>query len=183
MRTTADGLASAAHPRRWKTSLARYPEATLHRSLLPEIRLIVVDFLQLVHAREKGITEAQELKRVAYGLKSLAKRLKVVVIAPCQVNTKDVEALKDMRPQLKDLQGSSGMRQAADFIGLLYRDGFYNPLSKDPDLLEMRFAACRRTATFDAKLRWNGPTLRIDPIRTYKFSRPAQSSLSLETVQ
>jgi replicative DNA helicase len=143
----------------------------------PEIRLIVVDFLQLVHAREKGVPEAQELKRVAYGLKRIAKRLKVVVMAPCQVNTKDVEALKDMRPQLKDLQGSSGMRQAADFIALLYRDGFYNALSDDPDLLEMRFAACRRTPSFEAKLRWNGPTLRVDPIRTYRISLAPPTSL------
>jgi replicative DNA helicase len=144
----------------------------------PEIRLIVVDFLQLVHARERGVPEAQELKRVAYGLKRLAKRLKVVVIAPCQVNTKDIESLKDMRPQLKDLQGSSGMRQAADFIALLYRDGFYNQLSKDPNLIELRFAACRRTPEFEAKLHWNGPTLRVDPLRAYRTSCAPQTSLA-----
>ncbi|CAN5922069.1 hypothetical protein BH11GEM2_BH11GEM2_38230 [soil metagenome] len=130
----------------------------------PEIRLIVVDFLQLIHAREKGLTEAIELKRIAYALKGLAKRLKVVVIAPCQINSKEVEDLKDARPRLKDLQGSSGMRQAADFIGLLFRPAVYDS-SKDPGELELYFAKARETAPFLAQLRWDGPTLTImDPI-------------------
>jgi replicative DNA helicase len=127
----------------------------------PEVGLIVVDFLQLVQAREKDRTEASELKAVAYGLKGLAKRLGVVVIAPCQVNSKEVEGLKDMRPRLKDLQGSSGMRQAADFIALAYREGLYNDMAPDADVLELNFAACRRTRRFMARLEWDGPTMTI----------------------
>lgn len=125
----------------------------------PEVKLIVVDFLQLVTAREKGVNEAVELKRVAYGLKALAKRLGVVVIAPCQVNSKEIEAGKDKRPELKDLQGSSGMRQAADFVGLVYRPGLYSPTGGDE--LELDFKACRRTASFTARLRWHGETMTV----------------------
>lgn len=125
------------------------------------IGLIIVDFLQLVTAREKGLSDAVELKRIAYGLKKLAKRLGVVVIAPCQVNTKDVEATKDMRPQLKDLQGSSGMRQAADFIALMFRPGLYDEMSENADTMELNFAACRRGPRFTARLKWTGATLTI----------------------
>lgn len=128
----------------------------------PEIRLIVVDFLQLVHAREKGTNESVELKRVAYGLKRLAKKLKVVVLAPCQVNTKDIEDGKDPRPRLKDLQGSSGMRQAADFIALLYRPAFYDAIGANPYEIEFNFAAAREASPFLARLRWDPHTLRID---------------------
>jgi replicative DNA helicase len=127
----------------------------------PNLRMIVVDFLQLVHAREKGVTEAVELKRIAYGLKKLAKSLNVLVVAPCQVNTKDIEELKDPRPRLKDLQGSSGMRQAADFIALLFRPGMYDKLADESEL-ELNFAACRRTASFTARLQWNGATQTIE---------------------
>jgi replicative DNA helicase len=139
----------------------------------PDVRLIVVDFLQLVHAREQGLAEAIELKRVAYGLKRLAKRLKIVVLAPCQVNTKDIEDLKDQRPRLKDLQGSSGMRQAADFVALLYRPGAYDAVSADPHDMEFNFAACRRTAPFLARMHWDGPTQIIDeaPATTYDALR------------
>lgn len=131
------------------------------KALHPEIGLIVVDFLQLITAREKNQNDAVELKRVSYGLKGMAKRLGVVVLAPCQVNSKEVEAGKDMRPKLKDIQGSSGMRQAADFIGLCYREGLYQEHSPTADQLEVFFAACRRTPSFHAKLYWHGETMAI----------------------
>lgn len=129
------------------------------KAMHPEIGLIVVDFLQLVTARERGQNESAELKRIAYGLKGLAKRLGVVVIAPCQVNSKEVEDLKVPKPRLKDLQGSSGMRQAADFIGLVYREKLYNDLADDS--LEIDFAACRRTPSFLARLRFDGSTMTV----------------------
>lgn len=127
----------------------------------PEIRCVVVDFLQLVHAREKGINESVALTRVAYGLKGLAKKLDVVVIAPCQVNTKDIEDAKDPRARPKDLQGSSGMRQAADFVALLYRPAVYDPMA-NPYEIELNFAVAREAAPFLARLRWDPHTLRIE---------------------
>jgi replicative DNA helicase len=141
----------------------------------PHLRAIVVDFLQLIHAHEKGIPENVELKRIAYGLKHMAKRLNVVVFAPCQVNTKDVEETKEPRPRLKDLQGSSGMRQAADFIVLLYRPGVYSP-SSDPSVIEFDFAGSRRTAPFKLKLSWDGPTQYISNPPT---PAPAPTQLKL----
>lgn len=128
----------------------------------PEIALIIVDFLQLVHVREKGMTKAEELGRVAYGLKRLAKKLGVVVIAPCQVNTKDIEDGKDPRPRPKDLQGSSGMRQAADFVVLLYRPAFYDAIGANPYEIEFNFAVAREASPFLARLRWDPSTLCID---------------------
>lgn len=135
---------------------------TALKSAHPELRVVVVDFLQLVHDRQKGVSEAVELKRVAYGLKRMAKQLKLLVIAPCQVNSKDVEELKDPRPRLKDLQGSSGMRQAADFVALLFRPGAYDSLTASAQEVELNFAACRRTPSFLARLHWHGATLRVD---------------------
>lgn len=131
------------------------------KALHPEIGLIVVDFLQIITAHEKGLSDAVEIKRVAYGIKRMAKRLGIVAIAPCQVNTKDVETTKDMRPRLKDLQGSSGIRQAADFVALIYRPGLYDEHATDADTMELDFAACRRTPRFTARLRWNGSTMTI----------------------
>lgn len=135
------------------------------KALHPELRLIVVDFLQLVTNRRKGANKAEELTDIAYGLKGLAKQLDVVVVAPCQVNTKDVEELKDPRPRLKDLQGSSGMRQAADLIGLLYRPAVYDPMG-NPYEIEVNFAAARELPPFVAHLRWDASALRIDDHHT-----------------
>jgi replicative DNA helicase len=135
--------------------------ATHLKALHPELRLVVVDFLQLVRDRRKGVPKSEELSDIAYGLKALAKKLGIVVVAPCQVNTKDVEELKDPRPRLKDLQGSSGMRQAADLIGLLYRPAVYDPMG-NPYEIEVNFAAAREAPPFLARLRWDASSLRID---------------------
>lgn len=130
----------------------------------PELRLIVVDFLQLVRVRGSEGKRHEQLTEIAYALKGMAKRLGIVVVAPCQVNSKEVEDGKDMRPQLKDLQGASGMRQAADFVGLLFRPAVYNAL-EDPRVLEVYFAKCREASPFRAILDWNGPTLTIEDRR------------------
>lgn len=130
----------------------------------PELRMIVVDFLQLVRVKGSEGKRHEQLTEIAYALKGMAKRLGIVVIAPCQVNSKEVEDGKDMRPQLKDLQGASGMRQAADFVGLLFRPAVYNAL-EDPRVLEVYFAKCREAAPFRALLDWNGPTLTIEDRR------------------
>jgi replicative DNA helicase len=131
------------------------------KALHPELSLVVVDFLQLVRDRRKGVPKSEELSDIAYGLKGMAKKLGIVVVAPCQVNTKDVEELKDPRPRLKDLQGSSGMRQAADLIGLLYRPAVYDPMG-NPYEIEVNFAAAREAPPFLARLRWDAQSLRID---------------------
>lgn len=131
------------------------------KALHPEVELIIVDFLQLVHHRIADRSEATELKSIAYALKGMAKRLNVVVLAPCQVNSKEIEVGKDPRPALKDLQGSGGMRQAADFVALIFRPGLYQPSAPDADAFELNFAACRRTERFVARLRWEGAVMRI----------------------
>lgn len=131
----------------------------------PELRVVVVDFLQLVHDREKGLAESIELKRIAYKLKAMAKRLKLLVIAPCQVNTKEIEGKQDERPRAKDLQGSSGMRQAADFIVLLYRPGYYSEMA-DAREMEWNWVKVREASPFLARMTWDGPTRRIDEWRT-----------------
>jgi replicative DNA helicase len=131
----------------------------------PEIGLVVTDFLQLMHDRLQGKgsdTKADELTRLSYGLKGMSKRLGVVTLAPCQVNSKDIAKRKGAkRPLMTDLQGSGGMSQAADFIGLMYRPGFYDEGCKEADALELHFEGVRRTPKFVAHLRWEGSTLTV----------------------
>jgi replicative DNA helicase len=116
----------------------------------PEIKLIVVDFLQLLGGLDDE-NRAEELRAVSYALKGMAKLLKVHVIALAQLNDKVVEARSDKRPQLGDLQGSSGMRQAADWIALCYRPKMYDPALAE-DIVEVNYAKCRGVATFTTDL-------------------------------
>lgn len=98
------------------------------------LELVLVDYLQLL--RGAGRSRYEELRDVAYGLKALAKDLGVPVIALAQLN-RDVEKRgDDKRPTIADLRDSGAIEEAADIIGMLYREGYYSPSFGMPYVLE-----------------------------------------------
>ena len=88
--------------------------------------LIVVDYLQLITAGEGGKVEnrVQEVSQITQGLKSLAKELKVPVIALAQLS-RQVENREDKKPQLADLRESGSIEQDADVVMFIYREAYY----------------------------------------------------------
>lgn len=127
----------------------------------PGLIAIGVDFIQLLQDRDRGRGElrSEQITQIVYRLKSLALELGVIVVALAQPNDKQVEDRDDKRVQLRDLQGSSGMRQAADHVWLLYRPHMYDPTQ--PDTIEINLAKQKAGATGTAILEWDGPRLRI----------------------
>ncbi len=142
----------------------------------PRLGVIVVDFLQLVRFPMKGRRGDEELTAIAYALKGLAKKTQTCVIAPTQLNYKDVEKRPDKRPELYDLAGSSGMYQAADFIALLYREAVY--FKDRPETMELLFKAARRTGPFDVTVWWSGATSSLGTADRPAPPPPPQHSLS-----
>jgi replicative DNA helicase len=101
-----------------------------------ELGLIVVDYLQLVEVPGKFENRASKISEVSRALKSLAKELKVPIIALAQLN-RNLEARVDKRPIMSDLKESGAIEQDADIILFIYRDDVYNPLSEDKGLAEI----------------------------------------------
>jgi replicative DNA helicase len=86
-----------------------------------EIKLFVIDYLQLLHSsNRKADNRQQEIADISGGLKALAKELKVPVIVLSQLN-RDVERDGKRRPRLSDLRESGAIEQDADLVGLLYK--------------------------------------------------------------
>ena len=85
------------------------------------IRLLVVDYLQLMHAeRNRNDSREHEVSLISGGLKHIAKELGIPVIAVSQLN-RAVEQTKDRRPNLSSLRESGSLEQDADLVAVLWR--------------------------------------------------------------
>lgn len=82
--------------------------------------LIVIDYLQIIPPVDKTINRAQELAKISWELKCLAKELRVPVLALSQLNRQS-EFREGGRPQLSDLKESGSLEQDADVVFLIHR--------------------------------------------------------------
>ena len=85
-----------------------------------DLKLIVVDYLQLMSSGKKVESRQQEVSEFSRQLKLLAKELDVPLIAISQLN-RGPESRTDKRPQLADLRESGSLEQDADIVMLINR--------------------------------------------------------------
>lgn len=95
--------------------------------------MIVVDYLQLMSARNRNIPREQQVGELSEGLKGLAKELAVPVIALAQVNRGSAER-SDKRPLMSDLRESGRIEADADHVWLLHRQDLVDPESTTGEL-------------------------------------------------
>lgn len=84
------------------------------------IRLLIVDYLQLVDPGRRYDNRVQEVSAVSQNLKNLARELRIPVLAVSQLS-RAVEHRGEKRPQLADLRESGAIEQDADVVMFLYR--------------------------------------------------------------
>jgi len=90
------------------------------------LNLIIVDYIQMMHASGKYENRQQEIASISRNLKALAKELNIPVIAISQLSRMVEQRGGEKKiPQLSDLRESGAIEQDADLVMFVYREEFY----------------------------------------------------------
>ena len=119
--------------------------------------LIIIDYLQLMQSsggKSRGNENRQQIvSDISRALKIMAKELDVPVLCLSQLSRAN-ESRQDKRPMLSDLWESGAIEQDADIVLFLYREGYYNKDSDNPNLAECIIAKNRHGETGKVDLQW-----------------------------
>jgi replicative DNA helicase len=85
------------------------------------LKMIVIDYLQLLTSGKKVESRQQEVSEFSRALKLLSKELNIPVVALSQLN-RQAEQTKDKKPELSHLRESGSLEQDADVVVLLHRE-------------------------------------------------------------
>ena len=121
------------------------------KARVPNLGLIIVDYLQLMSSGASVENRVQEVSAISRNLKILARDLEVPIVALSQLS-RAVEQRSDKRPILSDLRESGAIEQDADIVGFIYRDEYYNEESDQQGLAEVIVAKHRNGPTDTVKL-------------------------------
>ena len=119
--------------------------------------LVVIDYLQLMQSAggkaRSGDNRQQIVSDISRSLKIMAKELNVPVLCLSQLSRAN-ESRTDKRPMLSDLRESGAIEQDADIVMFLYREGYYNKDTENPNLAECIIAKNRHGETRTVELQW-----------------------------
>lgn len=132
------------------------------------LRLILVDYLQLMHTRTALENRTNEISAISRQLKALAKEMNCPVIALSQLN-RELEHRQNKRPQLSDLRDSGAIEQDADLILFIYRDEVYNPTIENKGIAEIIISKQRNGPTGSCELFFAKEFTRFESIERTEY--------------
>ncbi len=130
------------------------------------VRLLVVDYLQLADAGRRFDSRVTEVSLISQGLKNLARELKIPVLAISQLS-RAVEQRGSKKPQLADLRESGAIEQDADVVLFLYvEDETEDLLDPSKRVIKVSIAKHRNGPTGEMELMF-----RADRVKFYSVEK------------
>ena len=133
-----------------------------------DIKLIVVDYLQLLRSTSRRAQDNRQLEiaEISAGIKALAKELNIPIIVLAQLNRNPESRTGESkgRPRLSDLRESGSIEQDADVVGLLVREEYYADSEEEKQESEGK-------ATLIIAKQRNGPTGDVPLTFLKEFTR------------
>ena len=128
------------------------------------IGLIIVDYLQLMAPTSTKASDSmvQQVTEISRSLKSLARELKVPVIALSQLS-RAVET-RGGKPRLSDLRDSGSIEQDADVVMFIHREDKRNPESDRPNIAEILIEKHRNGPTGKTELYFDEKRATFQPV-------------------
>ena len=112
--------------------------------------LIIVDYLQLMEARNSNVNMVQQMTEISRSLKGLARELNVPVLALSQLS-RAVEQRSPQIPRLADLRESGSLEQDSDVVLFIYKEDRYRQDTPRKNIADIIIAKHR-----------NGPVGKIE---------------------
>lgn len=150
-------------------SITRLRSKALRMKREFNIKMIIIDYLQLMDGSDSKDSREQEISKISRGLKKLAKELDLPIIALSQLS-RQVELRTSKKPQLSDLRDSGAIEQDADMVIFLLRPEYYEMKSylygneeiDTQGLMVHIVAKFRGGITGEIKNKWIAETTSID---------------------
>ena len=97
---------------------------------LPNLGLVVIDYIGLMQSTSNSDNRAQQVGEISRNLKIMAKDFGIPFICCAQLNRgTESRPGAGKRPTLADLRDSGSIEQDADIVLFLYRDEYYKDIS------------------------------------------------------
>lgn len=136
-----------------------------------DIKLVIVDYLQLMTTNGRSNSREQEIAEISRTLKGIARELNVPVIALSQLNRAS-ETREDKKPIMADLRESGSIEQDADVVMLLSR--FYDRETKTED---------RNRIIVNVAKQRNGPVGEVELVWLPEYTKFENAEISQDAEQ
>lgn len=127
------------------------------------LRLLIIDYMQLMRDGEKHENRNQEISVISAGMKDLAKDLDIPIIVLSQLTRDADKQGGNRRPELWHLRDSGSLEQDADVVLMLHRPGQHadGERYKDGEEAEILIRKQRNGPTGLIKAQWVAEQMRF----------------------